>query len=378
MNRRGVSLIEVLFAIGVIAVGLLGLIAVLPIALHQAGRGNVADRSLRVAQNAFTEFDIVGMSDDSNWIWRDPGPDGQFETADDALARVSQSKTTFASTKYRGFAIDPLFISSHGYKATAPAVAKPYQFPYDVRVAGPLWPRMERISLQSRLSAAILPWRFLEADYVFSLDDELVFEPPVDKTAPPTQTFFGGAKRSVEGTFSWLVTLAPELDATNSVRDTYLLSLVVFHRRDLTLGNANERVVTVQSFSNGGLGGGDATLRTLIGVTGVTADELDVKSGDWLMLMGNLTTPMGAGLSPILPVFRWYKIVESEGAARDVSGNGTQFELDVTLQGSDWPAALTVPVGANQPTRTQAALFRNVVGVYERSTRLQPTSLWTP
>ena len=44
--RPGISLMEVLFAIGVIAIGLLGVMAVMPIALDQVGKGErVGSRS---------------------------------------------------------------------------------------------------------------------------------------------------------------------------------------------------------------------------------------------------------------------------------------------------------------------------------------------
>ena len=70
VRRRGVSLLEVMFAIGVIAVGLLGVIAVLPLALSQVGRGDIADRSTRVGINAVAAFALLWMRNPDTWRHR--------------------------------------------------------------------------------------------------------------------------------------------------------------------------------------------------------------------------------------------------------------------------------------------------------------------
>ena len=234
---------------------------------------------------------------------------------------------------------------------------------------------MERVSIQSGRTAIIAAMNWLEAESTFRLQDELLFDISADKSLPPspqgwTQTpqVLSG-RRVYEGLFSWMATVTPKLDATGDVRDTYLLSIIVMHRRDplMTMDTSNERVVNVQQFHNSGYGGGDVTLRA------ATVDELDLHFGDWLMLMGTQTAP--SGLTSI-PVFRWYQVVGVDTSPNDISGNGTLFEIDVTLAGSDWPTpSLTAQTGAGGPTATQAALFKNIVAVYERSIRLQPASI---
>ena len=54
MMRRGFSLLEVMFSIGVIAVGLLGIIIIVPVALRQVGKGRVADVAARTASTSGT------------------------------------------------------------------------------------------------------------------------------------------------------------------------------------------------------------------------------------------------------------------------------------------------------------------------------------
>ncbi|MFV2070509.1 MAG: hypothetical protein ACC645_26375, partial [Pirellulales bacterium] len=74
MKRHGVSLIECMFAIGVAAVGLLGVLAVVPLGLYQVGKGNVADRSMRTGLNAVEQFDLRGMRRPDNWLYASQGP----------------------------------------------------------------------------------------------------------------------------------------------------------------------------------------------------------------------------------------------------------------------------------------------------------------
>ena len=74
MRRRAVSLLEVLFSLGVIAIGLLGVMALLPLGLFQMGKGNIADRSSRVGLNAVEEFEILGMRRPDAWIHADGTP----------------------------------------------------------------------------------------------------------------------------------------------------------------------------------------------------------------------------------------------------------------------------------------------------------------
>jgi hypothetical protein len=197
-----------------------------------------------------------------------------------------------------------------------------------------------------------------------------VFDIAPEKLQPPLPVYAGG-RRDFEGAYSWLATVTPELDATATVRDTYLLSIVIFNRRDATYAMnlvstvtpANELVVSVAAFHSSGYGGGDVTLQS------ATKDELDLKPGNWVLLMGNLTTSV-SGLSNI-GVFRWYQVAAADLSPADDDSDGL-YEMDVTLQGSDWPLALTT---ANT---TQVGLFANVVGVYEKSIRLQHSGLWAP
>jgi hypothetical protein len=163
----------------------------------------------------------------------------------------------------------------------------------------------------------------------------------------------------------------PRVDPNNAFKDQYILSIVVFSRRDVnfTMDDLNERVVSVEDFYAAGVGGGDLRLR------GGSAEQLALKSGDWLMLMANLTVgSAGPPTIPYTPYFRWYRVVETDN---EPEFSGGVWYRDATLQGPDWPVWTSSPTAAPTATNTRAALIANVFAVYERTIRLETSSLWS-
>lgn len=352
--RRGVSLLEVLFSIGVVAVGILGVTAAFIVALHQSGRGNVADQAARLGANAVELFHIRGMGAPA--MWR-PTPGD-----------------TISSTPGQAYAIDPLFVAMNFNNPNTSTVNKGI-FPYPVR-SYPSDPRMQRISLYSGNSSVAL-MESAQAEDLFIAQDELVFDLPKDALLSPVQKYsvwqdpstgtVYPMKRQTEGRFSWMATLVPRIDANQQFTDLYTLSIVVFHRRDSSydMNFANERVVNVRDFTGVGFAGGEVVL------DGANADEVEVKSGDWLLIMGNLAANT--------PFFRWYRVIDSPSDAEENTTTG-RWEREVTLQGSDWPSTISPGTVTSPPPAygtARAALIRHVVGVYERTIRLEKSSLWS-
>ena len=66
--RRGVTLLEVLMSIGVVSIGLLGVVALIPVAGHEARQGVQNDAKALAGKRAFREFAVRGMADPSNWF----------------------------------------------------------------------------------------------------------------------------------------------------------------------------------------------------------------------------------------------------------------------------------------------------------------------
>jgi len=58
---QGVTLLEVLFSIGIVAVGLLGVLIIVPLAGSRSAQGMIADGADRMGRNAIRLFDIHHM-----------------------------------------------------------------------------------------------------------------------------------------------------------------------------------------------------------------------------------------------------------------------------------------------------------------------------
>ena len=107
----------------------------------------------------------------------------------------------------------------------------------------------------------------------------------------------------------------------------------------------NERVATVQFH-----GGGDMTL------TASTKPKLEeLRTGEWIMLAQT-------DLVRNSHVFKWYRVVASDP---EVAGGGP-YTRAVTVQGPDWNGGIA----------TQATLVKGAVAVYEKTIRLDTSSLW--
>lgn len=348
-RRHGVSLLEVIFSIGIVAVGLLGVMVLLPIGGSRVAHGIVADMGDRVGRSAIRQFDVQLMRQPNMWARYD------VTLSPKAYATVLPSPGV-------SYCIDPLcvatLVDTNAYTAIAGS------FPSIPQVAA-TDPRMFRISLRPAVGLSnVQGMKRAQAEQSFLYQDDLTVSLPDDRTLLPIQSFgSGNVKRQYEGRFSWLATLTPKDAAAG---DLYVLSIVVLHRRDLgmTLPAAtpgteepeNERLVNV-TFATGvtlAPGGGDVTLVT----RSTTRPEKDLRlgQGEWVLLMG---------ASGARSVFKWYRVLAVEPDTRSVGG---LFKRDVTLFGPDWDATL--------PTQ-QALLMNGVVAVYEKTIRLETSSLWT-
>jgi hypothetical protein len=220
----------------------------------------------------------------------------------------------------------------------------------------------------------------LQADQVFQGHDDLVFDLPGDRTLGPVQNFSTSStavplRRNTNGYTSWMATIVPRLDRTGVWTDEYTLSIVVFDRRIIDPATndenrASERVVLVSSFYSGApaVGGGDVQLAARRNAK----EDLELRSGQWVMLSSTKLTPTGT-----IQVHQWYRIVNAgEGPTLDTTNN--VWVRDVTLIGPDWDWG---HMGANTPvqynTPTQVTIVRGTVAVFEKTIRLETTSLWT-
>jgi hypothetical protein len=372
---------EVMFAIGVVMIGMLGIAILVPIAGKAAKDGASYDRAARVGLNAVREFHLREMGRPENWI------------SPDFMAVGKPNSRAVA------FCIDPRFVAVNNQVNMAAGDPRRF-FPYSVAAN---MPSMRRISVR-RWSAKLPNSTLLDlsaANEIFMGGDDLLIETPADPLLPAQQVYFSQNpanpdKRQTDGEFSWMATLSPRVDKwappTGAAPDTYTLSIVVFQGRDsaLAVDGISERWAIIpytqqyNAFYGGGLSGGDVALvdkSLYYQLAGGSApppspQDLFVKRGQWILLARNVV--VGAN---VYPEFRWYKVTEVDPDELNVA---TSSELigsppsgipirHVTLFGQDWNAYPS----ANAAEQTFAYIVPGVVAVYEKTIRLENSSLWT-
>lgn len=337
--RRGVTLLEVMFAILVISVGLLGSVAVLTVASTVAKRGRVNDAVASLGPAAVHDFDARGLRSTSQWV--------KWNTATGAWGQYTPG---FGES----VCIDPRFVAANTATPSPASV-----FPYVPAVGNQV--RMSRLTLNNGLGG---PLSQLLADERFTFSDDLtVLRSEEDRSFAPSQLYVnlpatgGIGRRETDGQYSWLATVSPRIDRYSlSFNNEYVLSVVIFNQRvgfDMAAGT--ERVYGV-TFPGAGITGGEVLL------TGTT--EPKVKSGDWIVLAGRSAVHViDPGPPPMLslpvPVFQWYRVLDAEAESNPVAGG---FERYVTLMGRDF---------SPDTTDHQAFAVEGVAGVYEKTVRLE-------
>jgi hypothetical protein len=367
-----VSLLEVLFSIGIVAVGMLGVLIILPVAGSRATHGMVADMADRVGRSAIRQFDVQFMRQ----------PNMQFVPTCPAFPTPPPPYINGGAV-----CIDPLFVANH---ITAPGVLGQDAgcFPCIIPATANDT-RMRRTTLRTSPGSTSY-MQSAQAELIFMCPDDLVVDLPTDRTELAKQTFSEDTstspatkiKRQYEGRCSWLATLTPK----DTGSDLFVLSIVVFHRRDMTLPSftpsadepEGERLVNVVDLQGGGLAGGEMRFEVRDTTPARPDVDLQLGTGDWVMLIGT-QPPSPPVTTTYTRRFQWYRVLSVEpnlvDEVRYPPLNNTsdgKKERNVTLFGRDWDPALVT--GAN---RTQAVLLTGVVAVYEKTIRLETSSLWT-
>ncbi len=412
-HRAAISLLEVLISVGVISIGLLGVALLLPVAGKAARDGATYDYASRIGQNMTREFRLRGYHQWQSWFSADnPVPQivvqnvnnsttktcdltwGPFPSYDayvddrapGPMAPSSLNQRIFNDTGdtllppdpgYRGidagaatimlprykksFCIDPRFYARQtvaGNITIPSAWGNPATFfPY-YPVLAPDQPRLKRVTIRN--SAGNGPMTVDQANKIFMASDDVVFDAPADPTLLPKQVFSRNSitnleiSREFEGRLSWFATIVPRATAIVDEQNLYTLSIVVCRSRSLALDFESEQIGVVAGAFGGGIGGGE------LNIVNFSGTSLSVRHGDWLML-GRYHN-YGTVASPAFePIFKWYRVTSTDGRLSTPN-------VDVTLQGPDWNFDPQLP--------TFAFLVKDVVGVYERSIRLETSSLW--
>ena len=401
----GMTLLEILAAIGVMSIGLLGLAALLPIGRYTIAEATKADRAGQCGRAAMRDIVVRRMLDYHNWYdpvqnkyVYDPAYNGSRPWFD-----RDGNPTMYLPTS---FLIDPLGatynvaaaganpnsnfggLNSSGANATSIpriSLATPVQLP-----PGPAFPppfnKYVPIPYSSQNGT---PWTPTIADSIFRASDDLIVTLPENLSPPqaigrPLNINSFGQPQPLDytGAYSWFLTVTPMSNSptvqppapaprpapNSAVRFT--VSVVVCFQRSLASQGSpiGERAVPVTQFYDtatvGGvqvaLGGGSLYLQSReINDTGSDNPALGIqlKENDWVALCSPQRTNPGSG-NIVSGICSWYRVASI--------GDNTQY---LTLIGPDW-----------SPTPNQdqlVALGQEVVGVYTTVVELDTDPTWT-
>jgi len=184
-NRRGITLMEVMISIGILAIGLTSVLSIIPAGKSEATRAIVYDRASALAANALADAATFGL------------------LKPESLALSSSTMAVF----------DPAAVASLPGTAT-------------LKQTG---------IFSSSTSAAVLAGKQAPVLKLIAQGrDDLSFNAPADDDVLPTNQFPAVGPRAFQGRMSCI--LAVSSTAALSAGNFATVSAIVFHNRDLSAG----------------------------------------------------------------------------------------------------------------------------------------------
>ncbi len=279
-TSRGITLLEVLVAMLVMTVGLLGMAAMIPLGRLELAEANVADNAATLGRSAFRDLMVRGFLNPENWanpitgdsVIRTAGGSGDPATALVPGAPPAERQFEVDSRLMRPpfvpIVIDPLMLSPNNPEGLAVPnsdsdAETPHReicltFPYSLRIGGqstglpeavstvPLIPRVTLRTYPLTVTGAArtlkYTMRYDLASRIFRSTDDLVFGEPRDLKRRPIQQFtqdYGQANayslnvipidgqgtstmvssagyRKFSGAYSWFVVAEPSMSEAYS------------------------------------------------------------------------------------------------------------------------------------------------------------------
>jgi prepilin-type N-terminal cleavage/methylation domain-containing protein len=412
-SRRGVTLLEVLISIFVVAVGLLGIAAMIPLGSFAVIETAKSDRSAALGRSAQHEVRVrkmlERMRDDT------PAPTARwyvdkYDPMDDATPAARQFRLTFLIGQ--PFAIDPLFATEARVSGTAECFeCFPYRKTGDDFAFG--HPNLARLQLNIFAVGVNNPQQQLAVlNRIFRWQDDLIFdldEDDPDRRPRQSNLWSNGAvapyatpaaagpnplHAQSNDNFTWMLTAVPdpsELPITDPAtmtphqirailythqQKTYEVSVVTFYKRDFTCNAAanvpSERFVEI-AFQGTGIGGGDAMLTAPAtdaqGNTmteGLAEEYLKVKENEWIMVTGFVPEPRLSPAGGRRRIAKWYRVIRVDDEVEAVAGT---FTRQITLAGPDWDNDLVSPTVIAGTAR--ATIIDGAIGVYTTTVTLE-------
>ena len=329
-DRAGLSLFEILTAMFVLMVGLLGVLAVLPFGMYQMNRVNKADFGGNCGRAAIQEIQVRNWASDFNTSLYDP-----------YTTRTVYNSTHDLLLCDRPLIVDPLLLFENNMDNNAVLRTLPIRDGVEAnclpRLSCKFVPDM--IGLPSSWNAVDVNFLKEQMSNAFYWKDDRNFAAPgtpIVQTPRPVGIMTDGAVQSHEN-YSWLYMLTPQtrgsrFDATgnptaigaySSQSDVvgYLVDVVVFYDRNTnaeTLSQTERSVTAVRARND--LRGGEFTLEAN------TIEELDMKDTRWVLL---------SCVENSIVFAKWYRVVN----ASEVLPEGGKFTRKIMLLGPDVPNA---------------------------------------
>lgn len=287
--RHGFSLLEVLVAIFVILVGLLGVVALIPVGHSSMLKATQADRSRTLATNSIQEIRIRGWSSPEWWCW----PDG-----------TDFDETTFSA----GVVVfDPLFCASNPSTNLFPAgVANGL-----ARVS--LWSVPPPQGASPPFSSPHIPMSSALADRLFRSSDDLIFsrEDDARPVAVPGATVAVASK----GEYSWFATVTASVSGSAipfAADNTVTVATAICYQRNIV----DDESVIADVVWPAGVFIGEFDL-----VFATQENAAVIDDATWIAVMR--TDRLGV---------QWYRITRLE----DVD-SAVPLHRTVYLEGAEWP-----------------------------------------
>jgi Tfp pilus assembly protein PilV len=438
-SRAGLSLVEVLIAMGVMALGLLGAAALFPVGGYYMQTGDVADRSDAIAQAALNDAVTRGWLNPKNWAAYDYNTSGQgrlrfrrtiSNRASELVAANASVQTACTDLGY-AYVIDPVGVAScatdlnlmgeNGYVGYFPITAfAPYFQSLDTTIPGAAswspwngpspWP-VRRVTVRQRsqqVANSAVRWPIpLMGELAFQsamTSDDLAIDLPSKADLPGQQRYINrsGApvRRLAQQNLSWAISVVPtNYEAFRGLTSSpesfaYDVSAVIFNKRVTPAplstsapGPATTDLDTNQSL----LAGGERIVRAKVVSTGVNGGELLLEAmNDW--------RDPAWGASPESPfkelkAGQWVMLcgphVQSSNVrpmlfmqwykVLSVEETSSANQRLVSLRGPDWPwqPANNLTTNTILSNDLRVGIFPSIVAVHTRTMRLEAGSEWS-
>lgn len=399
--RRGITLMEVLISIGVLALGVSGGAALLRMSIYFQTETTKYDRGGALAQQAMHDLQVKNYLSPRRWIFVDPtNPLPPFSLEGIATGGGGGGLVQSSSyTPFSAFCIDPLGFAYVNASTTAdrfpcyfpafPNVApaapgttarQTYAPPTIYRAgitANDYWPPAATQPL-----ASPIPMSFAVADRFMRSSDDVMFETDrasllaqnpnnIDLRPTAITSMAGNLPSAVApnfaGDYSWIATvsrvpsdmLQGPLIAASLHR--FQVSVVVLQKRDLTLWPAaltdesppSERLVYAMFTQYGGQSGsnmqvtspfyGGGGLQLYVYENG-SPPPLGQPSRHWLdNIKPNTYLMLAANFvdsvsgATVYPQLAWYRILNVDDGPNQDPTNAARWYRNLTVTGGDWP-----------------------------------------